>query len=83
MPIDQEFCDRLVCPETKEPVSLAEADLITRLNAQIQSGQLKNHSGQTIDQPIDGGILRQDGKVLYPIRDDIPVMLISERIPIE
>ena len=32
---------------------------------------------------LDGGLLRADKKILYPIREDIPVMLIEEGIPLE
>ena len=70
----------LCCPETHQGVSLAEAGLIGRLNDKIQSGQLKNRTGATIAERLDGGLLRSDGKVLYPIRHNIPVMLIDEAI---
>jgi uncharacterized protein YbaR (Trm112 family) len=30
-----------------------------------------------------GGLVRADNKILYPIREDIPVMLIDEGIPLE
>jgi uncharacterized protein YbaR (Trm112 family) len=32
---------------------------------------------------LESGLLRADGKVLYPIRDNIPVMLIPESILVE
>jgi uncharacterized protein YbaR (Trm112 family) len=32
---------------------------------------------------LTAGLLRQDGSRLYPIRDDIPVMLIEESIVFE
>ena len=31
---------------------------------------------------LEGGLLRADGKVVYPIRNGIPVMLIDEAIPL-
>jgi uncharacterized protein YbaR (Trm112 family) len=34
-------------------------------------------------EPLDGGLIRGDRKMLYPIREDIPVMLIEEGIPLE
>jgi uncharacterized protein len=44
---------------------------------------LKNKAGQSVKEPLDGGLLRADKKILYPIREDIPVMLIEEGIPVE
>jgi uncharacterized protein YbaR (Trm112 family) len=35
-----------------------------------------------VTEQIEGGLLRADGKVLYPVRSHIPVMLIDEAIPL-
>ncbi len=82
MAISQELLDILVCPETKQPVVLAESDLLEKLNAQIQDGTLKNRAGETVSEAIDGALVREDKSCCYPIRDDIPVMLIDEAIPL-
>jgi len=78
--IDTQLLEILACPETKSPVSLAEKSLIDEINTAIEAGKLKNQGGEVIAQPIDGGLVREDGKRLYPIRDEIPVMLIEEAI---
>ena len=83
MAIDQQLLDILACPETKEPVSLADDAFIAKLNAAIEAGALKNRIGELITEKIDGGLVRQDQKYLYPIRDDIPIMLIDEGIPLD
>jgi uncharacterized protein YbaR (Trm112 family) len=36
-----------------------------------------------VSEKLDGGLLRADRKILYPVREDIPVMLIEEGIPVE
>lgn len=77
-----ELINDLCCPETKQRVKLAERGLIDTMNARIASGQARNRAGQTIIEKIDAGLLREDGKFLYPIRRDIPIMLIDEAIPI-
>ncbi len=82
MAINQLLLDILACPETKEPISLADETLVAKLNAAIASGALKNRIGEVITEKIDGGLVRQDQQYLYPIRDDIPVMLIDEGIPL-
>jgi uncharacterized protein YbaR (Trm112 family) len=83
MAISQQLLDILACPETKEPVFLADETLIAKLNAAIQAGTLKNRAGKPVTDKIDGGLVRQDRKYLYPIREDIPIMLIDEGIPLE
>jgi uncharacterized protein YbaR (Trm112 family) len=44
---------------------------------------VKTKGGQSVTEAIDGGLLRNDGTVVYPIRDQIPIMLIEEGILVE
>lgn len=82
--IDKELLDIIVCPETKQDLVLADPDLIERINLLIEKGELRNRSKQTVTEKIDGGLIRkEDRKYLYPIRDDIPILLIDESIPLE
>jgi uncharacterized protein YbaR (Trm112 family) len=80
--IDPELLKIMCCPETHQPIAIAEQTLIDRLNQQIAAGQLKNRAGQPVKEKIDGGLVREDKKFLYPIRNKIPIMLIDEAIPL-
>lgn len=80
--IDAELLKILCCPETHQDVALADASVLEKLNRQIAAAQVKNRSGQPVSEAIDGGLVRQDGKYLYPIRKNIPIMLIDEAIPL-
>ena len=62
---------------------MADEALIALLNDRIGKGELKKKSGQIINEKLDGGLIRADKKIVYPIREDIPIMLIEEGIPIE
>ena len=81
--IDPDILSILCCPETKQDVGLADSELINRLNDRIEKKEIKNKGGQIVTERLDGGLLRADQKILYPIRQDIPVMLIEEGILIE
>jgi len=78
--IDQELLRILVCPENKTPVHLADDTLVTKVNEAIKNGTVRNRGGEVVEEAIDGGLVREDGTVLYPIRDEIPVMLVEEAI---
>ena len=52
------------------------------LNARLASGALKNRAGHVVREKLDGGLLRQNRQVLYPIRNHLPVLLIEEAIPL-
>ncbi len=80
--IDAELLKILCCPETQQPVRLAEAALVEKLNRVIAAGGLKNRVGQPVKESLDGGLVRADGKFLYPIHQEIPVMLVDEAIPL-
>ncbi len=78
--MNTEVLQLLCCPETRQPVTPAGAELLASLNARIAAGTLKNRAGAVVTDAIEAGLVRADGKVLYPIRDGIPVMLIEEGI---
>lgn len=81
--VDAELLEILVCPETKDPVRLADAELLERVNAAIERGTVQNRGGETVRDPVEEGLVREDGKVFYPVRDDIPIMLIDEAIVLD
>ncbi|MBW7865464.1 MAG: hypothetical protein GX580_08690 [Candidatus Hydrogenedens sp.] len=81
--ISQELLEILVCPENHTPVSIADDALVARVNGAIASGTLKNRGGEAVTEPVDGGLVREDRAWFYPIREDIPVMLVDEALPLE
>lgn len=80
--IDQELLEILACPEDKTPLRLAGESTLATLNQSIAAGTLTNRGGELVAEPIEAGLIRQDGRYLYAIRDDIPIMLIDEAIPL-
>jgi uncharacterized protein YbaR (Trm112 family) len=80
MPVNPELLEILVCPETRQPLAVAGADLLSRLNAEIDASRLRNRGGEKVSKRIQEGLVREDGKILYLVDDDIPVMLIEESI---
>ena len=80
MPISPDLLEILVCPETRQPVALASEAILTKLNREIAEEHLRNRGGERVTSPIAEGLVREDGRILYPIDDGIPVMLIEESI---
>jgi uncharacterized protein YbaR (Trm112 family) len=81
--VDKDLLAILCCPETKLDVSLADDALIGKVNDAVSRGVLKNKAQKSVTELLDGGLIRADKKILYPIREDIPVMLIEEGIPLD
>ena len=80
--IDQTLLDILVCPETKQTLRVADEALLDTLNASIASGSVSTRSGEAVSDSVTSGLVREDGSVLYQVRDGIPIMLIDESIPL-
>lgn len=83
MSMDKDLLAILCCPETKQTVSLADMALVSKLNDAVRKGTLRNTGKQPVTEELDGGLVRSDSKIVYPIRENIPVMLIEEGIPLE
>ncbi len=78
--IDKTLLDIICCPETKEDVAVAETELVNTINDGITQGTVKNRAGLVINEKIDGALIRSDKLLVYPVKQDIPIMLIDEAI---
>lgn len=78
--IDKELLDILCCPETKVPVEVLSEDKLKALNEKIAAGEVKTIDGRKVNEPLDAGLITEDGRTIYRIDDDIPIMLIDEGI---
>ena len=81
--VDPELVEILVCPNTKLNVDLVPAETVEKINLAIKENIVLNVDGQSVNDPLQDGLLREDDKIIYPVRDSIPVMLIGEGIPME
>ena len=81
--VDPELLEILVCPEPHQPVRPAERALLDRLNAAIRSGSVTNRGGDEVADPVEEGLVREDDKLLYPVREDIPIMVSDEAIELD
>ena len=78
--LDPEFVKILVCPDNRTPVRVASEQEISDLNQKIEQGILHNIGGRKINDKLDGGLIREAGDRLYPVRKNIHVMLVEEAI---
>ncbi len=80
--IDAGLLKILCCPETHQPLHPADVALVDKLNRSIAASGLRNRAGQLVKDTLEGGLVREDGKFLYPIQQGVPVMLVDEAVPL-
>lgn len=80
MAISKELLDILLCPESRQRLTLAEPAVLENLNRRVGASQLRNKAGQVVEQHLDGALVREDQKLAYPIIDGLPIMLVDQAI---
>jgi len=83
MGVDHEWLSILCCPDTKQRLSLVDEPTLMRVNQAVARGILVNSGQKLVSEQIEGGLIRADRKILYPIRENIPVLLVEEGIPLD
>lgn len=78
--LNDQLLAMLRCPQDQSALTQADAELIEKVNHAIAASGLTNMAGQKLKREIDGGLVRADGLVMYPVVDEIPVMLPDEAI---
>jgi uncharacterized protein YbaR (Trm112 family) len=81
--MNAELLKDLCCPETRQALEPASAERVAELNARIRAGQLRNRSGKPVEEPCEAALLREDGRVAYPVRRGLPILLIAEGLSLE
>ncbi|MDB6111089.1 MAG: hypothetical protein JWR69_2839 [Pedosphaera sp.] len=79
---DPELLKILCCPETHQELKPATGAVVQKLNQSFVVGTLQSRNGQLVREKMEGGLVRADGKFLYPIRHNIPILLVDDAIPL-
>ena len=81
--MDKRLLAILRCPVTHKGLALARPATLKNINAAIDAGKVTNRDGQVLGEPLVEALLTDDGKVLYPVSNGIPVLLEGESINME
>ena len=81
--MDKRLLSILCCPVTHKGLMVAKSDLMAKVNAAITAGSLENRDGQTLSGVLKEALVTDDGKILYPVNDDIPVLLEGESVTLD
>ena len=80
--LTEEVLELLQCPLTGKKLSFASDQMILRVNEAIANGNARDRLEQKVSQKIDGGLVTEEEAWIYPIREEIPTLVVEEAIDI-
>ena len=75
MTFDRKLLDILCCPVTHVPLKNLASSELTRLNELIAAGKIKSRDDNAVTEAWEAALVTEDDKLVYPVRDGIPVLL--------
>lgn len=81
--MDKYLLTILQCPISKKGLNILKKDQLAKINSAIEGGALMNYGGILVVEQLDAALITDDGKRIYPVIDDIPVLLEEESISLE
>ncbi|HOV56543.1 MAG TPA: Trm112 family protein [Rhodanobacteraceae bacterium] len=78
--MDKRLLEILCCPASKQPLRPLSGSQLDALNRAIAAGGIATTAGAVVAAPLRQGLMTADGKLIYRVEDDIPVMLLEEAI---
>jgi uncharacterized protein YbaR (Trm112 family) len=75
MPVDGKLLEILCCPVSKSPLTMLGRKKLDKLNTAIGAGEVLYVGGEKVEDPLQEALITADGKVIYPVQEDIPILL--------
>ncbi len=75
MPIEGKLLEILCCPVSKTPLIRLNSEKLASLNAAISRGEALYVNHQEVTATLNEALVTDDMKVIYEVRDDIPILL--------
>ena len=80
--INETMLEWVRCPASHQSLRIATPDELARINVFLGESQLATVGGDAIAEPLEGALIREDGKILYPVVDGIARLIVDDGIQV-
>ena len=81
--MDPNLLNVICCPVTREKLSIVTSKQLELINSEITKSNLTKLDGSIAEKPQFKALINATKTLLYPIEEDIPILLESEAIEIK
>lgn len=80
--MDRRLLDIVCCPVTRSSLELLPERELAILNERIAAHRVRNREDIVVTEPLTEALVTRSGKLVYPVRDGVPVLLEEQAMPL-